>query len=144
MLVTDTQIPLFQSARSGQEVCLFLVNVHCRLLRSKTLRLEADDWSQIKPIDMTTLIASSAQGDPLKANEAQQKLNNLISVDTKNDVSGAVRRGSNSNDSPQMQLSDEKDRSQTGKRHRNRSRSNKKPPSILAVQSQNATQPANA
>jgi len=61
--------------------------VHCRLLRSKQLRIEADQWSTIKPIDMSSLIAASAQVDHLKANEAQSQLNNLISVDTLNDVS---------------------------------------------------------
>ena len=73
-----------------QPNCLFLVNVHCRLLRSKHLRLEADHWSQIKPIDVETLIASTAQMDHEKANDAQSKLNNVISVDTANDVSLSV------------------------------------------------------
>ena len=30
--------------------CLYLVNAHCRLLKAKFLRLECDQWSQIKLI----------------------------------------------------------------------------------------------
>ena len=72
MLVVDDQIKLFQSQGNSQEsTCLFLVNVHCRLLRTKHLRLEADIWSQIKPIDMATLIASTAQVDQVSAGQAQ-------------------------------------------------------------------------
>lgn len=60
MLVVDQQIPLFQVKKLDGDQdnklnCLYLVNVHCRLMRSKHLRLEADQWSQIKPIDMETL-----------------------------------------------------------------------------------------
>lgn len=71
------------------------MNVHCRLLRSKHLRLEADIWSKIKQIDMATLIASTAQVDHIQANEAQSKLTNLIKIDTANDVSQAVFAQSN-------------------------------------------------
>ena len=90
MLVVDQQIPLFQKKSGEEDACLYLCNVHCRLLRSKHLRLEADQWSQIKPIDMATLISSTAQVDHVKANEAQSKLTNLIQVDTANDVSLSV------------------------------------------------------
>lgn len=69
MIVVDQQLSLFAkkslNGKMGGEICLYLVNVHCRQLRSKHLRLEADQWSQIKPIDMATLIASTAQVDNL-------------------------------------------------------------------------------
>ena len=39
---------------------------------------------------METLLASTAQSDHVKAEEAQQKLNSVVSVDTKNDVTLSV------------------------------------------------------
>ena len=75
---------------TSTEQCVYLCNVHCRLLRSKQMRLEADQWSQIKPIDMATLIASTAQVDHVLANEAQSKLTNLIKVNTANDMSQQI------------------------------------------------------
>ena len=46
MLVVDQQLSLFAkkiiNGKMDGEICLYLVNVHCRQLRSKHIRLEAD------------------------------------------------------------------------------------------------------
>ena len=45
-LAVDQQMRLFETEGN----CLYLVNAHCRLLKAKFLRLECDQWSQIKLI----------------------------------------------------------------------------------------------
>ena len=86
LLAVEQQIKLFE--KEGN--CLYLVNAHCRLLKAKFMRLECDQWSQIKQIKEPPL------------DEQDEWLRNIIGpVNQDNNLSAPLQRQTPDPSTPQ-------------------------------------------